>query len=103
VPEIADSTLVILTCALLGVAVLVMLAVFGISRTLRRIELRLAEMQNRDGAGDEWPSAGENPGGGAFETFLAEDPERKQMPKKERFAAYRKWRQEKGLNWSNPR
>jgi hypothetical protein len=101
VPEIVESTLVILMCALLGVGVLVMLAVFGISRRLRRIERRLADLQTRDGVGDERLSAVESEAGGAFESFLAEDPARRQLPKKEQFAAYRKWRQEKGLNWSN--
>ena len=37
--------------------------------------------------------------GGAFEMFLAEEPARRKLPKREQFADYRKWRQEKGLNW----
>lgn len=34
-----------------------------------------------------------------FDRFLAEDPARRALPKKEQFAAYRRWREEKGLNW----
>ena len=39
---------------------------------------------------------------GEFETFLTEDPARRQLTKGEQFSAYRRWRQEKGLNWSKP-
>lgn len=38
--------------------------------------------------------------GTPFDEFLKEDPERRSMPKKEQFKAYRKWRAENGLNWS---
>lgn len=34
-----------------------------------------------------------------FATFLAEDPMRKELSKKEQFAAFRRWRDQKGLNW----
>lgn len=37
-----------------------------------------------------------------FAEFLAEDPARRELPKKEQFAAFRRWREEKGLNWKNP-
>lgn len=37
-----------------------------------------------------------------FALFLAEDPTREQLPKKEQFAAFRRWREEKGMNWKNP-
>ncbi|WP_193214439.1 hypothetical protein [Luteolibacter marinus] len=37
-----------------------------------------------------------------FEEFLAEDPGRRDLPKKEQFAAFRRWRDERGLNWKNP-
>lgn len=39
---------------------------------------------------------------GAFEAFLAEDPARRELPKKDQFAAFRRWRAEKGLNWRAP-
>lgn len=37
-----------------------------------------------------------------FAAFLDEDPSRKELPKKEQFAAFRKWREAKGLNWKSP-
>jgi hypothetical protein len=39
---------------------------------------------------------------GAFEAFLDEDPARRELPKKDQFAAFRRWRAEKGLNWRAP-
>ncbi len=36
-----------------------------------------------------------------FQEFLDEDPQRQDLPKKEQFAAFRKWRREKGLNWNS--
>jgi hypothetical protein len=38
----------------------------------------------------------------SFAFFLAEDPSRKELPKKEQFAAFRRWRDEKGMNWKSP-
>jgi hypothetical protein len=38
--------------------------------------------------------------GTPFEEFLNEDPERRRLSKKEQFKEYRKWRDDKGLNWS---
>lgn len=37
-----------------------------------------------------------------FERFLEEDPARRDLPKKEQFAAFRRWRDEQGLNWKSP-
>lgn len=37
-----------------------------------------------------------------FRLFLEEDPARGELSKKEQFAAFRRWREEKGLNWKNP-
>ncbi len=42
----------------------------------------------------------EIPVGTHYEQFLNEEPERRRLPKKEKFKAYRAWRTEKGLNWS---
>jgi hypothetical protein len=38
--------------------------------------------------------------GSLFEEFLDEDPQRRDLGKKEQFAAFRAWRSAKGLNWS---
>jgi hypothetical protein len=100
-PELTSSTVVILLAALLGVALLVLLMAIGVSRTLLRIERRLAEQQSPTRGAELPPSSSETSAGGAFETFLSEDPARRKLSKAEQFAEYRKWRQENGLNWSN--
>lgn len=71
-----------------------------ISRRLARIERQFKIMANLPDRDAPDPSPAETQAGGAFETFLSEDPARRLLPKAEQFAAYRKWRHEKGLNWS---
>lgn len=100
-PEWSSSTVFILSCASVGLSVLVLGMVVGISRRLARMERWLVESENRQSEAVAAPSAAETSSGGAFETFLKEDPSRRKLPKGEQFAAYRKWRQENGLNWSN--
>ena len=46
------------------------------------------------------PNVAKADSGSTFEKFLKEDPERRSLTKKEQFKAYRKWRSDKGLNWS---
>ncbi len=90
------------TLLFVAVGMLALLAVLGwrISMRLSRIERQLADMANRSDPEAFPPSGAETSPGGAFETFLSEDPARRALPKPEQFAAYRKWRQENGLNWS---
>lgn len=49
---------------------------------------------------DAAPNVAEVGAGTHFEEFLNEDRHRRSLSKKEQFKAYRKWRAEKGLNWS---
>ena len=100
-PEISSSTLLILLGSTLGLVVLILGLVIGISRRLARVEAWLAEWAAHQESSEAAPALQEIPSGGAFESFLKEDPARKSMPKSEQFAEYRRWRQEKGLNWSN--
>lgn len=100
-PEISSSTGFILLCGCAGLLVLVLGLAIGISRRLRRIEHWLVEMDARREPPAQPAPAAESSGGGAFEEFLNEDPARKGLSKSEQFAEYRRWRQEKGLNWSN--
>jgi len=52
-------------------------------------------------AESEAPSTNpETPPVTAFDRFLAEDPARQQLGKKEQAAAYRVWRKEQGLTWN---
>ena len=79
-----------------------MLLTWWLCLRLGRIEKLLAALATRgESSPSSQPPAIETQPGGAFEAFLAEDPERRKLPKGEQFAAYRRWRQEKGLNWSN--
>ena len=81
--------------------VLVLGLVIGISRRLCRLERWLVEVESRRESTVSELAAGERAAGGAFEEFLNEEPKRRMLPKNEQFAEYRRWRQEKGLNWSN--
>lgn len=101
-PETDMSTMVILLGSCAGLLVLLLLLVFRISWRLARIEGLLGQGQNRHETEDSAPSAAERSSGGAFEAFLNEDPARRKLPKGEQFGAYRQWRHEKGMNWSNP-
>lgn len=100
-PEFTSSTVVILLASILGMALMVLLILVGISRSLLRIERRLAENPIPVRGAELPPSSAETSAGGAFETFLSEEPARRKLSKAEQFAEYRKWRQENGLNWSN--
>jgi H+/gluconate symporter-like permease len=91
---------ILLSCAV-GLMVLLLVLVLGIFRRLARIERRLAADMGRSELGESAPSLAETSAGGAFETFLNEDPARRALSKGEQFAAYRRWRQAKGLNWSS--
>lgn len=90
---------ILLTTAVVLLGVLALLG-WRISRRLAHIERKLENTPLRDHADASPLSSAETAAGGAFETFLNEDPARRLLPKAEQFAAYRKWRQEKGLNWS---
>ena len=107
--ESGISTVVILLASATGLLFLLLLTAIGIRNRLVRLERLLAS--KRDESSPARASSGassealvpeiEVTSGGVFETFLNEDPARRNLPKKEQAAAYRKWRQEKGMNWSN--
>lgn len=100
-PESEGSTLVILLSSCAGLLVLILVMTFWLSRRLSRIESLLVQNTSHPESAESAPSAAETSSGGAFEAFLSEDPARRELPKAEQFSAYRQWRQEKGLNWSN--
>jgi hypothetical protein len=97
-PEFTSSTVLILLISAVGLLILLLAMVIGISRRLKRMEYRLASQL---GPVESTPSLAETSAGGAFETFLKENPARRSLTKAEQFAQYRKWRQDKGLNWTN--
>lgn len=88
------STIVVLLVLLLAMAV-------GIFRRLSRMEKHLGAGTSQQVAGEPSPTLADASAGGAFETFLNENAERRSLSKSEQFAAYRRWRQENGMNWSN--
>ena len=98
--ESAAPWVVILLGCVLGLLLLVAALVVRLSARLARIEQRLGGGQVM-AAEAASPSSAETAAGGAFETFLSEDPARRALAKGEQFAAYRRWRQANGLNWSN--
>ena len=100
-PENDSQTILILLYAAVALLVLLVLLAIGIRGRLARLERSLLEGPGRAAASGETPSVAETSPGGAFETFLSEDPARRNLPKGEQFAEYRKWRQENGMNWSN--
>ncbi len=92
-------TLLLVAC-LVGVLFLLFMS-FRISRRLGWIERRLVQEKTDAAASDSGPTVAESSPGGAFEAFLSEDPARRELTKSEQFASFRKWRHEKGMNWSN--
>ncbi len=102
-PEVPSYvlTVVILLSFCLGMLVLLVIMCFRICRQLGRIG-KLANLGTADAPILEHEiSSAETSQGGAFEAFLTEEPARREMTKGEQFAAYRQWRNDKGMNWSN--
>jgi hypothetical protein len=99
-PEPDFQMLQTLPYVTLGLLAWLLVLGLRISGSLKRIERKLGDMANGTGQEASPPSPAETQTGGAFETFLSEDPARRLLAKSEQFAAYRKWRQENGLNWS---
>lgn len=83
---------------LLGIQVIVGLRISG---RIKQLGKRLDTFSQNSSLHENEPSHAETSAGGAFEAFLGEDSARRALPKAEQFSAYRKWRQEKGMNWSN--
>lgn len=97
-------TLVVLLYSCLGLLIVLLALVFRMSGKLARLESLVSQNKSRPASPETVataPSAAETSPGGAFEAFLDEDPSRRELTKSEQFAAYRQWRHEKGLNWSN--
>ena len=96
--------LLILASACLVLLIFLLIMTFRISGRLARIERQRIQTTHNKGnpeSAERGPSLAETSPGGAFEAFLKEDPARREMSKAEQFAAYREWRDEKGMNWSN--
>jgi len=101
-PDPGVSTVVILLSACVGMLFMLVLIALRIGGRLLRIERALMRQKDDEaGLRDSLPPLPEAESGGAFDEFLREDPARRLMVKSEQFAAYRQWRQARGMNWSN--
>lgn len=100
-PESEGPSFMILLSSCGGLWILTLCLIWRVLARLKRMELQLDQLSKRQEPTQAAPSQAETSPGGAFEAFLAEDPERRNLPKGEQFSAYRQWRQEKGMNWSN--
>lgn len=91
-------------CGLLLVLILVVLRISG---RMERIEQLLEDRPAGSPApslelvGRSDPAQGTEAQRKEFEEFLAEDESRRELPKKEQFAAYRAWRKDRGLTWGS--
>lgn len=102
-----------ITITLLGTGLLLLfmllVAVWRVGGSLLRLERLLAD-QGGDSSSNASNPSGHSPlprpaetaEDGAFGEFLAENPERRKLPKREQAEAYRQWRRNRGLNWSAP-
>ncbi|MFD2255841.1 hypothetical protein ACFSSA_04055 [Luteolibacter algae] len=81
---------------------LILLLQFRISGQLAALSVRMSKESRsvKLADPDAEPQSIEAGPGTPFEEFLNEDPQRRNLAKKEQFKAYRKWRADKGLNWS---
>jgi hypothetical protein len=98
-----DSTHFILLAGVFGVLVVILVVLGSISRTLMRMERRMGQQEVAKPVANPASAAGMSMKKIAhradFISFLGEDPQRRSLPKREQFAAYRNWRKEKGLSW----
>ncbi|MEP2777028.1 MAG: hypothetical protein ABJQ29_12605 [Luteolibacter sp.] len=89
-----------------GTLILILLLLLNIHSRLGILVAKLSSKSSRSisiktsSEDSELPEISEPEPGTPFDEFLTEDPSRRSLPKKEQFKAYRKWRAEKGLNWS---
>lgn len=100
-PEPDAATLVILLASCLGLLALILAMLGRFSSRLQRIEALLVQVNSRVESVETAQTEAVAHAGGAFETFLEEDPARRKLTKSEQFSAYRKWRHDNGMNWSN--
>lgn len=95
---LSATILLILATLLLGLILAVLLRLNTNIRILTQIlskTSRISKTHSESEANEAIVKAGSH-----FDTFLKENPECRSLTKKDQFKAYRKWRGDKGLNWS---
>ncbi len=101
------STHLILLAGVFGILVVILVVLGSISRSLMRMERRMGQQEGTKPVAGSASAAVSGSVSSSkkishradFLSFLSEDPQRRNLPKREQFAAYRKWRKEKGLSW----
>lgn len=88
---------------LLLLVLIVLLLLLGLTLGLRSAVARLEHRQihHPDGKEAAVRNAESEAKESAFQAFLAEDPRRLALSKSDQSAAFREWRRQKGMNWSN--
>lgn len=90
-----------LCCCVIFLSVVILFLLLRMDSRIVAITTKLNKSNNASKIEEpEAPTQGvEAEPGTPFDDFLKEHPGRRALSKKEQFNAYRKWRQEKGLNW----
>lgn len=92
----------VLFCCTVVLLAIILILLFNITGKLSVLTVKL-QKNNRSTKlteTDAEPNVAEVGPGTPFEEFLNEEPQRRSLSKNEQFKAYRKWRAEKGLNYS---
>jgi len=94
-------SITILAYVATGALVIIMLVLLRVSGQLTALSIRLTKTSRSSKLAEPeaTPNIVEAGPGTPFDEFLSEDPQRRNLSKKEQFKEYRKWRAEKGLNW----
>jgi biopolymer transport protein ExbB/TolQ len=79
---------------------LVMMRISRVERMLRSLAAAQAE-ESVSKAPEREYSQQKSHGQGLFEQFLAEDPERQRLTKREASEAFRDWRKQQGMTWQS--
>lgn len=89
----------ILLLLVLIVLLLLLVLTLGLRSAVARLERR--QLHQPDGKEPIARNTETEAKESAFQAFLAEDPRRLALSKSDQSAAFREWRRQKGMNWSN--
>lgn len=98
---IAFAVLLVLVLVLLALILSWMGRLHGILARVAQATETLRESSARAAHGEARQAAQSAETGGAFAAYLAEDPSRALLPKREQSAQFREWRKTHGMTWGN--
>jgi hypothetical protein len=94
----------ILLSGIVVILILIFIQLFALYQKISLIASRMGSAPSKPAPQAAIPEISKNEieveSGSLFEEFLNEDLQRRDLGKKEQFAAFRAWRSAKGLNWS---